>query len=115
MVTGRVVIVEDSPTAGEFLRRLVEESGFEVVGIADNGISGEQLIREKKPSLVISDIRMPHLDGIEMTARLMRVLTSAAPFVRDGLQITGLVPSGGCNAPGRSELRRRVSPAHSRW
>jgi len=72
MNPGRVIIVEDSLTSGAFLRRLVEEAGFEVVGMAQNGIVGERLIREKNPSLVLSDIRMPEADGIEMTTKIMR-------------------------------------------
>lgn len=60
-----ILIVEDSPTQAELLRFILEEHGFTVVA-ASNGKEGLAYTREKKPSLVISDVVMPEMDGYEM-------------------------------------------------
>jgi two-component system response regulator YesN len=68
----RVVVVEDS----ELLRRgLVTTTdwlslGCEVTGQAADGVSGATLILEKQPDIVITDIRMPGLNGLEMMQRV---------------------------------------------
>jgi len=56
------VIAEDSPTQQEHLRAILEDNGF-VVRAAANGRKALELIRERKPILLISDIVMPEMDG----------------------------------------------------
>ena len=64
----KVLIVEDEFRIREGLEKLTERlsSNYEVVGTAENGVQGLQLIREKRPDIVITDIRMPEMDGLEM-------------------------------------------------
>ncbi len=57
-----VLIVEDSPTQAEKLRYLIEGKGYRA-RVAGNGRIALQMIREHKPSLVLSDIVMPEMDG----------------------------------------------------
>lgn len=57
-----IVIVEDSPVQAKKLRFFLEESGFETA-ICLNGIHALQSVRERQPTLVISDIIMPDMDG----------------------------------------------------
>lgn len=54
------------------LRKLIEKSGqpFVVIGEADNGVLALEGIREKKPDLLISDIRMPGFSGIELLEKM---------------------------------------------
>ena len=65
----KVVIADDEPLARERLRSLLaEHAGVEVVGEADNGLAALQACAELRPDLVLLDIAMPGVDGLE-TAR----------------------------------------------
>lgn len=70
----RIVIVEDEIRIREGIERLLDKSGgpFDIVGLAENGRDGLALVLSKKPDLVITDIRMPDMDGIEMLSALRR-------------------------------------------
>ena len=67
-----VVLVDDERLILEGLSKVVKwhEFGCEVAGTAQDGREGLALIREKKPDIVISDIRMPNMDGLTMLAAL---------------------------------------------
>lgn len=68
----KVVIIDDEPIIVEGLAKAVdwEKQNCVVVGTAQNGMEGMQLIREKKPNIVFSDICMPNMDGLTMIAGL---------------------------------------------
>jgi two-component system response regulator YesN len=68
----RIVIVEDEPRIREGLARLIRkiDQGYEIVGEAEDGLAGLRIIEERRPDLVITDVRMPDLDGLEMLRRL---------------------------------------------
>lgn len=62
----RVVIVEDDPMVIEINRKVIQDCpGFTVVGAARNGKEGLAAISKYKPDLVVLDIFMPHLNGLE--------------------------------------------------
>ncbi|WP_373228589.1 response regulator [Cohnella sp.] len=67
-----VLIVDDEPWVAYGIKELVnwESLGYTVIGEAYNGLSALEAIMEKKPEVVISDIRMPGLDGIELLERI---------------------------------------------
>ena len=60
-----ILAVEDSPTQAEQLRYLLEEGGYAVV-VASNGLQALDAVRRRKPSLIISDIVMPQMDGYQL-------------------------------------------------
>ena len=66
----RVALVDDEHIIVEGLRRVLpwETMGCTVVGTAADGLSGLRLIREKKPDILFTDIRMPNMDGLAMLA-----------------------------------------------
>jgi len=68
----RVLIVDDEPVIRLDLRTMLEAMGHEVVGEADNGVDALQLARTLQPDLVIADIMMPEMDGIELSRRLAK-------------------------------------------
>ena len=69
----RVLIVDDQALVREGFRMILEaQSDIEVVGEAANGHEALRLARELDPDVVLMDVRMPELDGIEATRRLVR-------------------------------------------
>lgn len=65
------IIVDDEKLNREELKLLIKESGLDIIllGEAEDGRRGLELIDEFSPDLVITDVRMPHIDGIEMIAK----------------------------------------------
>jgi two-component system response regulator AlgR len=69
----RVLIVDDEPPARSRLRQLLEDSGdHEVVGEAGNGREALDIAAKVNPDVVLLDIRMPGMDGIETAHHLNR-------------------------------------------
>lgn len=66
-----ILIIEDSATQSEFLKHLLNQAGY-LVRIAKDGIEGLQMAREQKPSLIISDIIMPRMDGYALCREIKR-------------------------------------------
>ncbi|MEJ0086305.1 MAG: LytTR family DNA-binding domain-containing protein [Pseudomonadota bacterium] len=67
----RVLIVDDEPPARERLRSmLAEDGGFEVVGEAGHGEQALQLVESLVPDIVLLDVRMPGVDGLEVARQL---------------------------------------------
>lgn len=66
----KVALIDDEHIIVEGLRRVLpwEKMGCSVVGTASDGVSGLALIREKKPDILFTDIRMPNMDGLTMLA-----------------------------------------------
>jgi response regulator NasT len=68
----RVLIAEDEALIRLDLREMLEEEGFEVVGEVADGASAVRLARELSPDLVILDVKMPVMDGIEAAEEISR-------------------------------------------
>jgi len=67
----RVLIVDDQLPFREASRMVVEMTdGFEVSGEAENGEQAIALVEELRPDLVLMDVQMPGIDGIETTRRI---------------------------------------------
>jgi len=67
----RVLLCEDHLITRQGIRRLLEdEKGIEVVGEASNGEEAIQLINEVKPDVILMDVAMPKLNGIEATRQI---------------------------------------------
>ncbi len=64
-MTIRVVIAEDEAIIRLDLRETLEEEGYEVVGETGRGDRAIEMVRILQPDLVILDIKMPHMDGLE--------------------------------------------------
>jgi len=67
----RVLIVEDEMLLTLALRVQLEGRGFEVLGPACNGQEAVQLNREQRPDVILMDLRMPVMDGLEATRQIM--------------------------------------------
>ena len=64
-----ILIVDDQPNLRKVLRDLMEHQGFEV-STADNGETGVQIALETKPDLIVMDMMMPVLGGVEATRQI---------------------------------------------
>ena len=74
----RILVVDDEPQITRVLRTTLTGSGYEV-RTAEDGHSGLRVAREWQPDLVITDVSMPNMDGIEL-CRLLRA-ESALPII----------------------------------
>jgi len=65
----KIVVIEDEPDIGEVIEHNLKREGYRVSRTAD-GEAGWDLIRQKAPDLVLLDLMLPGLDGIELCRRL---------------------------------------------
>ena len=69
-VSTSVLIVDDHPSFRAGARRMLEASGYSVVGEAADGEAALEAVRELTPDLVLLDVQLPGIDGFEVAARL---------------------------------------------
>jgi type IV pilus assembly protein PilB len=62
---GRVLVVEDSPTIVSVVKYFLELEGFEVL-VAENGAIGLDMARRERPDVIVSDVNMPGMGGVDM-------------------------------------------------
>ena len=67
-MTRRVVLVDDQELVRTGLRTILEARGVQVVGEAAEGAAGVEVVRSTAPDVVLMDVRMPGMDGIDATA-----------------------------------------------
>ena len=79
----RIVVVEDELIVrqGIILTTDWSELDCEVIGEAKNGVEGLELILKLRPEIVITDIRMPEMNGIEMTKKVLEVYSPAIIYL----------------------------------
>lgn len=65
-----VALVDDQALVRDGLRLILELAGIDVVGEAPDGVDGVRLVEERRPDVVLMDLRMPRVDGIVATRRL---------------------------------------------
>ena len=71
-MTKKIVIVEDEFRIRQGLSNLINkvDMGCRVIGEAENGYEGIKMVRDLEPDIVITDIRMPKIDGLEMIEKI---------------------------------------------
>ena len=72
----KVLIAEDNAKTRAFLKNQLELLGYEVVGAASNGMDAVEMAQELNPGLIIMDIKMPQMDGIEAA----KAITARGPI-----------------------------------
>jgi DNA-binding NarL/FixJ family response regulator len=77
-----VAVVEDSPTVRRNLNRWLDRTpGFQCVCTCANGVEALRVIPHHRPQVVLMDIQMPEMSGVECTARLKQLLPKAQIIV----------------------------------
>jgi DNA-binding NarL/FixJ family response regulator len=131
----RVVLADDQPLVRAGFRMLLDaEEDIAVVGEADNGAAALDLVRTLRPDVVLIDIRMPGVDGLEALRQItgtplegVRVLVlttfeldeyvfeavrlGASGFLVKHTQPADLVPPCGRSRPGGAAVAQRDPPA----
>ena len=83
MTRARVLVVDDEPAVRDALRQVIEYEGFDV-RLAGSGGEGLTLFEEFRPHVVLLDVKMAGLDGIEVLARLKKVDPGAPVIMISG-------------------------------
>ena len=68
----RILCVEDNPQNMRLIRKLLTHEGYNVLE-AENGLNGVQIALEQHPDLVLMDLNLPDIDGLEATQRIKSV------------------------------------------
>lgn len=118
----RVLIVEDEALAAEMLRGLLEEMGYAVVGKAVNGTQAVEQTQSLRPEVVLMDIELPGMDGIEAAYQINEICPTPvviltayeSPELVDRATAAGV---GGylTKLPGANELDRAIAIAMARF
>jgi DNA-binding NarL/FixJ family response regulator len=72
----RMIVADDAPFIREIVRHLAEKSGIELVAEAVDGEDAVRLALEHKPDLILMDIIMPRMSGIEATKAILAKMPS---------------------------------------
>lgn len=84
----KVLVVDDHPMVREGLEAMfASEGGFDVVGLAANGEEAIALAGKTQPDVVLSDVRMPKMDGFAMLSHMARVVPSARVILLAGMPL----------------------------
>ncbi|HKA92846.1 MAG TPA: response regulator transcription factor [Acidimicrobiia bacterium] len=122
----RVLLVDDQPLVREGLRRILHpDDGFEVVGECDDGAGVDDAVGRLRPDVVVMDVRMKDVDGVEATGRL-RERADAPPVLvlttfDDDEVLSGALRAGAAgfvlkDAPGEELIRSaRTVAAGDAW
>ena len=70
-----ILLIEDDPQTAQMVRFYLEQEGFTVI-IAKDGLAGEEAFRQHAPHLVLLDIMLPGIDGLELCRRIRRQSTT---------------------------------------
>lgn len=68
----RILVVDDEPQLTRVLRTGLKSRGYDVL-VADDGVNGLRLFKEWQPDLVITDLAMPNMDGLELCKQLRAI------------------------------------------
>ncbi len=71
MSSKRVLYVEDNFQNKRLVRKILNAKGYEVLE-AEDGLTGVEMVARERPNLVLMDINIPGIDGMEATARIKK-------------------------------------------
>ena len=83
MPKGRILIVDDEPVIAESLSEMLEGWGYETA-VASDGMAGLAAVEEFRPSVVVSDVYMPHVDGFALLREVRELHPDTAVILLTG-------------------------------
>ena len=105
----KILLAEDDTDMRRFLVKALQGAGFEVISY-DNGLSAYQRLREEPFELLLTDIVMPEMDGIELARRASELDPDIKIMFITGFAAVALHPSS--NAPKQAKVLSK--PFHLR-
>jgi DNA-binding NarL/FixJ family response regulator len=105
----RILIVDDSAPIRRLVRSFIEtRPGLEVCGEAVDGIDGVEKGRELRPDLIVLDLLMPRMNGLEAAASLQRILPEAPiilfTFHKDAISLSQARDAGVTSIMSKTDL-----------
>lgn len=82
-----ILLIDDEPCFRMVIAAFLEDCGYHILE-ADNGSTGLALFETKKPDLVLTDLRLPGLDGIELSSRIRALCPNIPIIVLSGIADT---------------------------
>lgn len=77
----RAVVIDDTTDIRELLRIVLSRNGMDVVGEAGNGLAGVDVVRDQRPDVVLLDLAMPVMDGVEALPIIRELVPDAQIIV----------------------------------
>lgn len=118
----RVLIAEDDYLVGEMIKSMLEDMAYQVVGEAINGLEAVELTQSLQPDVVLMDIKMPDMDGIEAIRRISEscptpVVILTAYDMPELVEAASQVGAGAylVKPPDAREMERAISVAMARF
>jgi response regulator NasT len=71
LTAAKILTVEDNPIVRADLRLILEDAGFDVCPDARDGVEAIHLARRHRPDLILLDLALPNVDGVEATRRIL--------------------------------------------
>jgi|ERR1035438_281897 DNA-binding NarL/FixJ family response regulator len=105
----RILIVDDSDITRRILGTILRSRHWTICGEADNGGSGVEKFRKLKPDVVLLDLSMPDINGIE-AARQMSAVDSSVPLI-----LFTLLDIEGIRSEARLAGIRAIIPKNEAW
>ena len=76
----KILVAEDDPMTLNLLKFRLQKEGYEVLTASD-GKQAQRFLQDEIPNLVLSDIMMPHLNGLELTSYIRNDLKLSVPLI----------------------------------
>lgn len=118
----RVLVAEDDYLVGELIKGTVEEIGYLVIGEATNGLEVIKMTQDLQPDVILMDIKMPDMDGLEATKRIYEICPTPVVVLTayDSLDLIEQASQAGVGAyltkpPRAQEIERAILIAVARF
>ncbi len=88
-MTKKILVVEDEPASLRILRYFLSHEGFETAGAKD-GVEAMELLAQSRFDLVLSDVKMPRLDGVALAKHILSTVPITPVFLMSGYNLDNM-------------------------